>query len=205
MINSYTIRIMKPYLVLLFSSTIITFFISCNNDNIESNSTHIENPIQSQENILSEQMTNKIMNSEYYKSLDSLFSLVKGQTVVNSFVGNAGFILVLNNDRWVASYRIDSTVASSFGKGIPSIENQKIINSVLFGDATDPIPEDRIYANEKCDIKAEVEKSHGKTLTGLSIGEKSFNFAFENDFELDFSMVKDKENKPAIRVFWEKW
>jgi hypothetical protein len=42
-----------------------------------------------------------------------------------------------------------------------------------------------MYGNQPCDITSEVAKSHGRLITGLSVGKDSFNFRFDDDHELD--------------------
>ncbi len=130
---------------------------------------------------------------------------VKGRKVINAIVGNAGFILKLDNDTWASAFRIDSTIFSELGNGKINEENLNKINSTTLGNATDSINEDSPYAKDRNDAKAEIKKSYGKTIEGLAIGDNTFNFAFENGMELDFQLCNDKNNVPSIRVFWEQW
>ncbi|MDB5280044.1 MAG: hypothetical protein JWR61_4999 [Ferruginibacter sp.] len=168
-------------------------------------STHNQKPVQSTDSILSASQTELLVNSSYARSLDSLALHVTGQKIMNTYSGNAGFILVLNNKSWAVAYRVDSMVVSSFGKGkIPDTIMNKI-NSKKLGNAAAPIGNYQISSGEKCDIKAELKKAYGNVITGLSIGKSTFNFNFENDMELEFLLVKDNNNQPAIRVFWEQW
>jgi hypothetical protein len=152
-----------------------------------------------------EELITGIKNSEYYKNLQSLNDFVSGQMVRNSITGNSGFILVLENGTWVSAYRENNSVGSSFGKSQPAEEIIRLINNDKYGNASEPIPQNTIYANQVCDIPREVFQSHGKRIEGLSYGASSFNFAFENGFELDVKLVDDKDGKPSFRVFWEQW
>lgn len=147
----------------------------------------------------------RIKDSQYYKDLNPLNEFVSGQTVKESIVGNSGFILVLANDTWASAFRDGNLVGSTFGKSEPTDEIIGLINNQSYGNASDPISQDTIYAEQFCDIPKEVTKSHGKRIEGLSYGESSFNYAFESGFELDVKLVDDKDGKPAFRVFWEQW
>jgi hypothetical protein len=168
-------------------------------------SSHIQKPVQSADSVLSASQTEQLINSPYARSLDSLFVHVTGHKVMNAYSGNAGFILIFDNKSWAAAYRVDSMVVSSFGKGKIPDTTMKKINSKKLGNAAAPIGNYQISSGEKCDIKAELTKAYGKLISGLSIGERTFNFNFENDMELEFLLVKDNNNQPAIRVFWEQW
>lgn len=146
-----------------------------------------------------------MLNSKYARSLDTLYFHVEGCKVISSFTGNAGFILFLDNQSWAVAYRVDNKISFAFGNGKVPEAYRKKIHSTVFGKATEPTGKNEIYGTERCNIAAELKKSYGKFITGLSIGEDRFNFAFTNDVELDFYLIDDKKHKPAIRVFWEQW
>lgn len=168
-------------------------------------SSHNQKPVQSTDSVLSASQTEQLVNSPYARSLDNLALHVTRHKVMNAYSGNAGFILVLDNKSWAAAYRVDSMVVSAFGKGKIPDNILKKINSKKLGNAAAPIGNGQISSGEKCDIKTELKKAYGNVIAGLSIGNNTFNFNFENDKELEFLLVKDNNNKPAIRVFWEQW
>lgn len=147
----------------------------------------------------------RIKDSQYYKNLQPLHEFVSGQIVKDSFVGNSGFILVFANETWASAYREGNVVGSSFGQSEPSDEIRRLINNQAYGNASEPIHQNTMYADQFCDMPKEISQSHGKRIDGLSYGESSFNFAFESGFELDAKLVDDKDGKPAFRVFWEQW
>lgn len=167
---------------------------------------HSEKPQQASESKFdAESMVKKIMESEYVKNLAPLEEFVSGYKVIGSKAGNSGFILILSDDRWAAAYRKADTIGSSFGTGEPTKEINGYISSDKFGDASQPLSEDVIYANEYVDIEHEVQKSHGGIISGLAYGFNTFSFAFEGGRELDFKLVNDLNGVPAVRVFWEQW
>lgn len=152
-----------------------------------------------------EAMIKKIYESDYYKQLQKLESFVSGKQVVSSITGNSGFILILSDNGWAAAFRDKDAIGSAFGTGEPDEKIRRLISSKEYGDASGPLSENVIYANEYVDIKQEVAKSHGNTIKSLAYGYNTFNYAFVGGRELDFKLVKDKNNKPAVRVFWEQW
>jgi hypothetical protein len=160
---------------------------------------------QATEPPFSDDFLNTLVNTDYAKNLEGLATRVRGRTVNGSIVGNAGFILQLDNNTWAAAFRVDDGIFSAFGNGAVPQENLNTINSREFGDASGLLTANVPYANQKNNLAAEVKKCHGQTLEGLSIGNNTFNFAFANGMELDFQLCTDNNNKPAIRVFWEQW
>ena len=131
-------------------------------------------------------------------------NFVAGRKVISAKSGNAGFLLILDNGSWASAFRTGKTISYEFGSG--KIDKATLqINSTIFGDATDPIKENRLYAKERNNIQNEIEKSYGKTIESLAIGINTFNFAFEDGMELDFQLCNDKNGIPSIRVFWEQW
>lgn len=168
-------------------------------------SAHDTIPQRAPDGDIVEEQVQEIMNSDYYTSLNALRDHVVGHKVVSSIVGNAGFVLLLDNDTWAAAYRADDSVLSDHGVGAVPVESLKIINSAHFGDASVSTSSNKIYARETNDVGSEVKKSHGAMITGLSRGARTFNFTFTGGKELDFQLCNDNTGKPAIRVFWEQW
>jgi hypothetical protein len=173
--------------------------------NKKTDSSHQVRPIHETEKPISNDIIDKLINSDYAKGLDSLKIHVKGHRVISSTVGNAGFILYLDNNSWASSFRVEDQISFQYGNGTISEQNISKVNSAKFGDASESITDNKPYSNEANNMKVEVMKSHGKMIEGLSIGDNTFNFAFENGMELDFQLCNDKNNKPSIRVFWEQW
>jgi hypothetical protein len=190
----------------LIASTVFLLAIFSGCENQMNTSRHNEHPkTDKNPGFDSEELITRIRSSEYYGNLQPLAKFITGKQVIKSETGNSGFILLLANQSWAAAYRDGSSVGSSFGTGSPDSTVRKLIRSSLYGNASEPIPHDVIYAKEYCDIEREVAKSHGNKITGLAYGENSFNFAFEDNRELDVRLVNDKNGKPAFRVFWEQW
>ena len=81
----------------------------------------------------------------------------------------------------------------------------ELIDNMDFGNGRAEFIEDLPYSDEKCLIDKELEKSYGKEVKGLAIGENNFNFCFPNKMELDVMIIPDNQGKLALRVFWEQW
>ncbi len=146
-----------------------------------------------------------VEKSDYFKNLQPLKAHVKNRKVISSKHGNAGFILLLEEGLWAAAFREGDVVASAMGKGKPPQSVLDQISSAAYGDTSSSIGANVPYADQFCDIASELCKSHGHTITALSIGENTFNFAFDDGHELDFMLVNDNAGTAAFRVFWEQW
>ena len=149
--------------------------------------------------------TQRILNSEYSRSLAPLVTFVRGKVVVGSTAGTSGFALRFTDGTWAASYLDGAGLAYAVGEGGPPGPLSDLLNSPEFGDASDPLRLDRPYSGERCDIVAEVAKCHGQRVTGLAQGEDCFNFCFPDGMELDTHLVHDREGRLSLRVFWEQW
>ena len=147
----------------------------------------------------------RMRNSEYTKYAEKLRPLVKGKTVVGSEAGRAGFILLLNDGGWVEAFLLDGHLRWTTGTDQPTDEQRKLLDSPACGDGHHKLKIDRPYADETCDLMSEIAKAHGQVITGLAIGETTFNFCFPKGRELDAMIVPDASGTPALRVFWEQW
>ena len=168
---------------------------------------HNEKPKKAEN--LSEQefraMLNRVMNSPYSTYVKEKTKCIEGKTVTSSISGCSGYILIFNDGSYLVCYLNENKLDLVWGSGkIKNIFMEKI-NSSLFGDASKPLSVDLPYANESCGISNEVNKSHGQTITGIAIGEKTFNICFPEGMELDAMIVPDSNGKDSLRVFWEQW
>jgi hypothetical protein len=146
-----------------------------------------------------------LQGSDYHSYVRALAPLVSGRTVTGSSGGNSGFIVELDDGSYVVSYLNDGGLRWKHGADEPSAADFSLIASPRFGDATEPLPVDRPYAGERCDIPREVAKAHGHKIETLSIGRNCFNLAFDDNHELDTMIVTTSDGRVALRVFWEQW
>lgn len=147
----------------------------------------------------------KLLSSDYAEYVGKLKPLVEGKTVIGSEAGNSGFVLLFDDDSWVAVYLLDERMRWAAGSGPPDERTTQLIRSPACGDGRTPLQQDLPFADQYCDVEQELSKAHDKPVTGLAIGEGDFNFCFPEGRELDVMLVKDAAGKPAFRVFWEQW
>lgn len=150
-------------------------------------------------------MAETLQESPYYGYAKKLLPLVGGKTVVGTVQGTSGFILIFSDGSWVASYLQEGRLCWKLGEGDGFKTNSELINSKEYGDGYFPLPVNRPYANEICDIGAEINNAIGKNITGLSYGLNSFNFCFPEGKELETSILEVSGGKSVLRVFWEQW
>jgi hypothetical protein len=162
-------------------------------------------PLSPEDEALVSDKLKEIMASQYSRYISSLRDKVVGKTVVQTTTGNSGFILSFSDTSWVIVYLEGMQLRWQYGKGSNFKTFEKYINSPEYGNGYDPIPINRMYANEICDIKVEIAHANGKEIKGLSIGANCFNFCFPDGMELDTSIVPTSEGMYALRVFWERW
>jgi hypothetical protein len=160
-------------------------------------------------NNLSEQefqnMLSKVMNSPYSKYVKEKTQGIEGKTVISSLSGCSGYILLFKDDSYLVCYLKVDKLDLAWGSGKVENSFMEIINSFQFGDASKPLSVDLPYGNEPCDLSNEVNKTHGQTVTGIAIGERTFNICFAEGMELDAMIVPDLNGKDSLRVFWEQW
>jgi hypothetical protein len=152
-----------------------------------------------------EEMARQIQHSDYYASVQPLLAAVEGKVGSDSQAGTLGFLLLFTDGSWVASYMGGKTLSYELGQGTPPEATLALLNNPEFGDASRPLSVDVPYANQTCDIEAEVKKAHGRVITGMAFGLRCFNFRFPDGLELDTRIVPDPSGKIALRVFFEQW
>ena len=137
----------------------------------------------------SQAAADRIVASTYYAYVEKLFPLVNGKTVVDSMVGGSGFVLFFDDQTWVQAYIARNQIRWDTGNGlVPKRQLARL--TAPHGSQHIASPDDP-YAEENCDVKTEISKSHGKRITGLARGESSFNFCFPHKMELETYISKD--------------
>jgi hypothetical protein len=187
---------------LLFVTGLMIPICSCSSDHSGKPNTSISPPdIESNIDL----NTQEILGSSYYKEIFPLGDKVKGKIVVKTFAGTSGFGLTFSDASWVIAYLENMQLHWQIGQGDIPGNIFGLLNSPEYGNGYQPIPIDKMYANEICDINKEIANAVGKKIQGLSIGRNCFNFCFPEGMELDTTLVPTKEGKNALRVFWEQW
>jgi hypothetical protein len=143
--------------------------------------------------------------SDYFSYVESLKERVVGKKVIATSAGRSGFLLYLNDGSSVLSFLGDGKLNWRVGSGEPDAADLALMNAPNLGDGRNPLTVDLPYADEGCDLAAEIANAHGKPVTNLAIGENSYNFCFPEGRELEAMLVPDSEGRLALRVFWEQW
>jgi len=146
-----------------------------------------------------------LASSEYMTYVRPLKDFVAGRAIVGSSAGHSGFTVDFHDGTYLVAYLHRDHLRWKQGVGRPTAAELALMASPEYGDGASPLDEDRIYASEPCDIAAEVQKARGQTVQTISIGEDTFNLAFPDDHELDAMIVKTREGRRALRVYWEQW
>ena len=147
----------------------------------------------------------RLRDSSYWQYVQPLKALVVGRTVLSSEAGNAGFLLFLDDGTWVLAYLEGEVLHWLTGARQPSKEQQHFMHSSAYGDGAAPLAVDLPYADESCDMAAELAHTDGQQINALAVGEDCFNFCFPEGHELETMIVQTSDGKTALRVFWEQW
>jgi hypothetical protein len=147
----------------------------------------------------------EIQSSSYFKYLSPLKELVAGKMVLSTEAGTSGFILFFTDRSWVVVYLVDMKLMWEVGTSEIQKDLLSRINSPEYGNGYQPLPLNQPYANESCDIKAELTNAIGRKIETIARGENCFNFCFPDGKELDTDIVPTAKGKYALRVFWEQW
>ena len=154
---------------------------------------------------LLEDAKHRILKSDYYRDISSVFELIDGRFVKETMAGNSGYVLVFNHQLYSVAALFENKLMLMIGTGEINQDHIDFINSPIFGDGKNPQIDLNIpYCDRYCDIARELTYCKDKQIDGISIGENSFNICFEDDFELDSTLFLDKAGKLTLRVFWEK-
>lgn len=135
-----------------------------------------------------------------------LMELIGGKVVTQASAGHSGYMLEFEDHSWVMCFVDPDTARMDWRTGTGKAEETELalMHSEQCADAAECGPEDRPYAADRCRIENEVRNTIGKPVLGISLGCNSYNLCFPEGFEVDATVFQVGE-KPALRVFWEKW
>lgn len=147
----------------------------------------------------------RLFASGYYQHILPLRERLKGKLVSSSQAGRSGYLVYFEDGTWLICYLKTSQVHWIMGAGQPITAQLALIHEAAAGDGSEPLTANLPCADESCDIASEVRNAHGQRVTGIAIGENSFNLCFPDGMELDTTVVPTPDGRKAIRVFWEQW
>jgi hypothetical protein len=143
-------------------------------------------------------------DSPYTRYAHDLLAIARDKCVRASQTGRSGYLLRFADGTWVVCFLAEVQLKWHAGAGNPADEFVALLDSHT-GDGRSRLTIDRPYADEECDMAAEVAKAHGQPITGIAIGSNSFNLVFPKNRELDATIIPDRRGHMALRVFWEQW
>ena len=147
----------------------------------------------------------EMVSSNYYAYVNELIPLVSWSTVERTQAGTSGYLLYLDDGRWILNYLVGDELQWKIGSGELDVDIPMLLSSAEFGDPKVALGTDVPYGSKGCDLAQELAKSHGLTISGMAIGEKCFNYCFETGRELDTSVYAGSDGRLVLRVFWEQW
>ena len=166
---------------------------------------HDNPPVYAEVPLEVQQKFDRLGDSSYWQYLQPLRALVVGRTVRSSEAGIYGFTLLLDDGTWVLAYLDGGMLQWLTGVRQLNQEQRHRMHSSAYGDGTAPLTEDLPYADESCDMAAELAHAHGQQISALAVGEDCFNFCFPDGHELETMIVGTNDGKTGLRVFWEQW
>lgn len=146
----------------------------------------------------------KIRKSTYYQDISDLGSKIRGKTIINSQGGPTGYLLNFSDNTWMLSFLSNGYQNGLLGDGVPTAFQLGFLNNLSYQDGKGPLELNLPYAQEVNDIGQAAQNTHGKTVRGISIGERSFGVCFPDGLELE-GHVFLKDTLWTLRVFWEQW
>jgi hypothetical protein len=145
------------------------------------------------------------VSGSYGQHVHALLNDIHGKVVDRTSVGRSGYCLEFKDGSWVICYLSSAVLEWRTGPGAPSAVDRALMDSPHAGDGRGPLPVEHPYADEVCDLEAEVARAAGQPVTGVAVGETSFNLCFPDGRELDATVLSDPDGRPVLRVFWEQW
>lgn len=149
----------------------------------------------------------RIEKSPYSARIRALGRALRGKIVASSLAERGGYLLSFQDGSWVACFLDPAEEKMDFrqGEGAPPPELRTLLDPPGIGDGALPLGIEAPYADEACPMARELRESHGKPVTGVSIGEDSFNLCFPEQRELDAMVLRDRRGRLVLRIFWEQW
>ncbi len=145
------------------------------------------------------------MNSSYGQRVRAIREEIKGKIVARTSTGRSGYCLEFTDGSWVVCYLAESLLDWHAGPGPLPQGARDLMHDPKAGDVRGPLAVNRPYASEVCDLEYQVAQAIGQSVSGIAVGDDSFNLCFPDGHELDASVVADATGLPGLRVFWEQW
>lgn len=157
---------------------------------------------------LSPEFQNKIeeiTKTTYYQLVKQLGEQINGKVVVGSMAGHTGYFLHFKDKSWLLCYLDREQLDWIIGDGRePTSQELSRLQNRAYLNGQEPLNINLPYADEENNIFLATLKTHGKVITGVSIGPNDFGICFPNGKELEAHVFLSDSNL-VLRVFWEQW
>src|SRR5262245_37134744 len=145
------------------------------------------------------------LSRSYGQRLQLLLNEIKGKVVSQTSAGRSGYCLEFDDGSWIICHLPRFVLEWRTGSGLPTPDDRALMDNPDAGEGREPLAIDYPYANEICDLDAQVRRCVGQAVSALAVGENSFNICFPDGHELDATVLRDSEGRAVLRVFWEQW
>ena len=152
------------------------------------------------------EMATRLLGTPYGQKLQKLRESVRGKVVESSLIGTSGYALAFTDGSWLAIFVDPTNQNLNFKEGNGALEATRSLfehPDVVHGSAPQAVVAP--YADEPCDLPAEVTKAHGQCVRTVAFGENDFNLVFPGGMELENHVLRLKDGRFTLRVFWEQW
>src|SRR5512132_444919 len=121
----------------------------------------------------------------YSSHVRALASRAKDRRVAETDAGRSGYLLRFADGSGVVVLVAGARLDWKWLDGPLEPSDLSLLHQPGTGDARVSRPADGPYASQLCDLPAEVARCIGQPVTGVAIGEDTFNLCFPEDRELD--------------------
>jgi len=129
------------------------------------------------------------ISSPYGQRVRALLEEIEGKVVARTSTGRSGYCLEFTDGSWVVCYLAESLLDWRTGP-LPLPQGARdLMHNSSAGDARGPLTIDRPYASEVCDLEFQVAHAIGQSVSGIAVGDNSFNLCFPDGHELDATVV----------------
>lgn len=147
----------------------------------------------------------EISKTTYFQLVKKLGEQIKDKVVVASMVGHTGYLLHFEDRSWLLCYLEKEKLEWLMGEDRePTSQELSLLQNQAHLNGQEPIDIDLPYADEENKIFLATLKTHGKMVTGVSIGQNDFGICFPNGRELEAHVFLYNASF-VLRVFWEQW
>lgn len=145
------------------------------------------------------------LNSSYGQRLQLLLNEIEGKVVTRTSAGRSGYCLEFDDRSWIICHLSRFVLEWRTGTGLPTSDDCALMDNPDAGEGREPLSIDHPYADEVCDLAAQVARCVGQPVSAVAVGENSFNLCFPDGHELDATVQRDSDGRAVLRVFWEQW